>query len=87
MASDFVISRAVAGLKTFIPWIENKVHSECHHLLNNGLLYLKGGDLDEELKGISYRYTVFDIHTFFTERFFESKKIVYVDLTTRKYKN
>lgn len=81
---DFIISRAVAGLKTFIPWIKNKVHSECHHSLNNGLLYLKGGDLQEELKRIRYRYTLFYIHAFFTEKFFETKKIVYIDLVEEK---
>ena len=73
---DFVVSRAVTNMTDFRKWVKgkfNKIHS---NTLNNGILYLKGGDLTEELKGISYqRYNIAD---FFEEEFFETKKVVYI---------
>jgi len=77
---DFVISRAVTRMKPFIAWIRKNVHAENSHDLKNGVLYLKGGDLDEELNEINRPYRIYELKTFFDEPFFETKKIVHVPL-------
>ncbi|MCB4799579.1 16S rRNA (guanine(527)-N(7))-methyltransferase RsmG [Neotamlana laminarinivorans] len=79
---DFIVSRAVAAMPTFVHWVKGKIKKEQNHDLKNGILYLKGGDLSEELK--TYRTaTIYDLPDFFEEVFFETKKIVHLPL---KYK-
>ena len=73
---DFVLSRGVTKMPTFKKWVKNKFNRVHNNTLNNGILYLKGGDLTEELKGIKYRN--YKISDFFYESFFESKKLVYI---------
>lgn len=74
---DFIVSRAVAAMPTFTHWVKGKVKKESIHERRNGILYLKGGDLTEELK--NYRAAqVFDLTEFFEEEFFETKKVVYL---------
>ena len=79
---DFVISRAVAAMPTFVHWIKGKVSKQQNNALKNGILYLKGGDLTEELK-LYTKTTLYDLSTYFEEDFFETKKIVHLPL---KYK-
>jgi len=79
---DFIISRAVAAMPTFVRWIKGRIKKESVHERKNGILYLKGGDLSEELK--EYKTAqIFELNTFFTEEFYETKKVVYLPL---KYK-
>lgn len=79
---DFIISRAVAQMETFVNWTKGKIAKKQQHNLKNGILYLKGGDLSEELKLFSSTNT-YDLTSFFDEEFFETKKIVHLPL---KYK-
>lgn len=80
---DFVVSRAVTRMNRFIPWVQNKVSNEDKNLLPNGILYLKGGDLTEELSEIKQDYDVFDLSAAYEEDFFETKKVVYVRINLR----
>lgn len=75
---DFVVSRAVAKLKPFYAWVKNKFNKVSNNELKNGILYLKGGDLQDELKESKLRYKTFDISEYYEEGFFETKKVVYV---------
>jgi 16S rRNA (guanine527-N7)-methyltransferase len=75
---DFVVSRAVTRMKEFYGWINTKVKSHSSHDLDNGILYLKGGDLEEEMDELKKRYKLYDLTEFFKEDFFETKKIVYL---------
>lgn len=75
---NFIVSRAVTTLPEFYSWIENKIISKSQNTLKNGVIYLKGGDLTEELKAFEKRHTVFDISNIFEEEFFETKKIVHI---------
>lgn len=79
---DFVISRAVAAMPTFVHWIKGKVAKKQQNELKNGILYLKGGDLSQELANYS-KSTIYNISDFYTEEFFETKKIVHLPV---KYK-
>lgn len=79
---DFIISRAVTNMTDFVGWIKNRVAKKSVHSIKNGILYLKGGDLSEELKPFT-KATQYDLNTYFEEDFFETKKIVYLPL---KYK-
>ena len=76
---DFVVSRAVAAMPTFVRWVNDKVHNKCSHTLKNGILYLKGGDLSEELAEFP-RAKIYDLSEYFEEEFFETKKVVYLPL-------
>jgi 16S rRNA (guanine527-N7)-methyltransferase len=77
---DFIVSRAVTRLKEFHGWINKKVKKDSVHPLFNGILYLKGGDLEEELAELKRPHQVIDLSQFFSEEFFETKKVVYVPL-------
>ena len=75
---DFVVSRAVSSLSTFLPWMKNKFMQRSLHPLPNGMFFLKGGDLTAELLLYHDRATVYPIRDFFKESFFEEKKVVYI---------
>lgn len=76
---DFIVSRAVAVMPTFTHWVKGKIKKESVHERRNGILYLKGGDLTEELK--EYKTAqVFDLTDYFKEDFFETKKLVYLPM-------
>lgn len=77
---DFIVSRAVTRLKEFYGWINKKVKKNSTHQLFNGILYLKGGDLDEELAELKKPHQVIELSDYFKEEFFETKKVVYVPL-------
>lgn len=79
---DFIVSRAVTTMPDFVSWVKNRVAKKSLHNLKNGILYLKGGDLTEELK-LYKKATLYDLNTYFEEDFFETKKIVHLPL---KYK-
>ena len=74
---DFVVSRAVTCMKIFQHWVRKRISTKQNNTIFNGIFYLKGGDLIEELKGIK-NVDVYEISDFFKEDFFETKKVVYV---------
>jgi 16S rRNA (guanine527-N7)-methyltransferase len=73
---DFIISRAVTKMKDFKKLIKGKLNNTSKNILKNGVLYLKGGDLDDELFGIKHQK--FNLPDYFAEDFFETKKVIYV---------
>ena len=75
---DFVISRAVVKMPIFINWVKKNIKGKDDNDLANGIFYLKGGDLSDELKGIENHQ--FDISEMFTEDFFKKKKVVYINM-------
>ncbi|WP_108808364.1 16S rRNA (guanine(527)-N(7))-methyltransferase RsmG [Aquimarina spinulae] len=79
---DFIVSRAVTNMPDFVKWVRKNIAKKNNHELQNGILYLKGGDLTEELalfpKAIQH-----NLSDYFEEEFFETKKVVYLPL---KYK-
>jgi 16S rRNA (guanine527-N7)-methyltransferase len=75
---DFIVSRAVTRLKEFYSWIHQKVKKNSLHQMDNGILYLKGGDLEEEMNEMKRPYQLFDLSDHFKEEFFETKKVVFV---------
>lgn len=77
---DFIVSRAVTRMKEFYGWVNNKVSNTCQHSIDNGILYLKGGDLEEEMKELRRPYSLYSLTDFFEEDFFETKKVVYVPI-------
>lgn len=76
---DFIISRAVTQMPKFIGWVRNKIKNENKNILPNGILYLKGGDLEEELKDFN-NIEIFSISDFFSNEFFKTKKVVWLPL-------
>jgi 16S rRNA (guanine527-N7)-methyltransferase len=75
---DFIISRAVTRIHRFLKWTQGKYRKESRGGLANGLLYLKGGDLTDELNEIKKDYTLYSLSDFFEGTFFETKKVLYV---------
>ena len=74
---NYVISRAVTEMPQFVKWIWSKIERGQKGTLPNGILYLKGGDLTEELSATRMKWTEYQIADFFEEEFFETKKVVY----------
>lgn len=74
---DYVVSRAVTAMPEFVGWVWNRIERGQKGSLPNGILYLKGGDLAEELALTGKRWDVYDISRFFDEEFFVTKKVVY----------
>jgi len=79
---DFIVSRAVTAMPGFVGWVKNKVNKKSKNELKNGILYLKGGDLTEELQNFP-KAIIYNLTDFFEEDFFETKKLVHLPL---KYK-
>jgi len=77
---DFIVSRAVTRMKEFYGWVNTKSKPKSTHSLDNGILYLKGGDLDEEMNELKRPYSVTNLQDFFSEEFFETKRVVYLPL-------
>lgn len=75
---DFIVSRAVTAMPEFLTWTKNKFKTKNNHPLRNGILYLKGGDLEEEMKSVKQKISYYPIPEFFEEEFFETKKVVYL---------
>ena len=76
---DFIVSRAVTNMPDFVSWIKDKIKKQQKHELKNGILYLKGGDLTEELASFP-NATEYTISDFFEGEFFETKKVVHLPL-------
>ncbi len=76
---DFIVSRAVAQMETFAHWVNGKVAKKNQHERKNGILYLKGGNLAEELKYFP-KATVFPLSEYFEEEFFDTKSVVHLPL-------
>ncbi|GAA4270740.1 16S rRNA (guanine(527)-N(7))-methyltransferase RsmG [Aquimarina gracilis] len=79
---DFVVSRAVTNMPDFVKWVRKNIAKKSNHELQNGILYLKGGDLTEEL-ALFPKAVEHNLSDYFEEEFFETKKVVYLPL---KYK-
>jgi len=75
---DFVVSRAVTELVTFTTWVRKSFSNNNFNAFKNGLLYLKGGDLTDELKPFGKHTQVYNLSDYFKEDFFETKKVVYL---------
>lgn len=76
---DFIVSRAVAQMETFVRWTKGKIAKKQNHDLKNGILYLKGGDLTQELQKYTSA-TIYDLPNYFDEPFFETKKVVHLGM-------
>ncbi len=83
---DFIVSRAVTNMPDFVSWVDDKVSKKQNHELANGILYLKGGDLTEELKDFP-KATQYNLSDFFSDEFFETKKVVHLPLKYKKQVN
>jgi 16S rRNA (guanine527-N7)-methyltransferase len=77
---DFVVSRAVTRLLPFYGWVKGKININNYNKLKNGILYLKGGDLKEELKELGKKSKVYELSNHFEEEFFETKMVVHVPM-------
>jgi 16S rRNA (guanine527-N7)-methyltransferase len=77
---EFVVSRAVTRMAPFVGWVRKNISRNSFHPIRNGILYLKGGDLTEELAELTMKTRSYDLSDFFEEEFFETKKVVYVPL-------
>ena len=75
---DFIVSRAVTKMPSFLKWTKGKFSKENKNEFKNGIFYLKGGDLSEEMKTVKKAVQYFLISEFFEQEFFETKKVVYV---------
>jgi len=79
---DFIVSRAVAVMPTFVHWVKGKIAKKQNHNIKNGILYLKGGDLTEEL----HKYktaTIYNLSDYYSEDFFDTKKLVHLPIKFR----
>lgn len=76
---DFIVSRAVTNMPDFVKWVQNKVRKDSFHTVENGILYLKGGDLTEELKPFPDAY-IYELSEVFDLEFYETKKVVHLPI-------
>jgi len=79
---DFVVSRAVTRMDDFVKWVRKKIRRKNKHEIKNGILYLKGGDLTEELQNFPSA-ALYDLTNFFDDPFFETKKVVHIPIKYR----
>lgn len=77
---DFIVSRPVTRLGDFIPWVQNKIAKKDRNGVSNGILYLKGGDLREEMKEARVKAELHAISDYFQEEFFETKYVLYLPM-------
>ncbi|HEV7346855.1 16S rRNA (guanine(527)-N(7))-methyltransferase RsmG [Telluribacter sp.] len=77
---EFVVSRAVTRLKPFVGWVRQSISRNSFHDLKNGVLYLKGGDLTEEIEELGRKVNTYELSDYFSEDFFATKKVVHVPL-------
>lgn len=80
---DFIVSRAVTTMPDFVKWVRKKVAKNQKNELRNGILYLKGGDLTEELS-VFTSASLYDLSDFFEEEFFETKKVVHLPIKFKR---
>ena len=77
---DFVVSRAVTRLSEFTPWVRNKFEKQDRNGVPNGIIYLKGGNLREEIKEARLKAELHPLSSYFEEDFFDTKYVVYVPM-------
>ncbi len=77
---DFIVSRAVTAFPAFVALTRNRIRENNFNDLPNGILYLKGGDFEEEIKNFKDKISVYNIPEFFGEEFFETKKLIYMKI-------
>jgi len=75
---DFVVSRAVTRLPEFNKWVQHKIKRKGFNELKNGIIYIKGGDVLDEIIGTGKHYKIFELHQVFEEAFFETKKVIHL---------
>ena len=75
---DFIVSRAVTTLPKFVGWVQGKISDQTKNSVPNGILYLKGGDITEELAETKMQHNIYELSDYFEESFFETKKIVHL---------
>jgi 16S rRNA (guanine527-N7)-methyltransferase len=80
---DFVVSRAVTAFPRFVSMVRTKISSQNNNDLLNGILYLKGGDFEEEIEPFIKQIQVYELHDFFQEDFFETKKLIHMTLKNK----
>lgn len=74
---DFIVSRAVTRTNRFMPWVEHKFKTKSFNTIPNGFLFLKGGDLEDELAEVKKEYQQFSINEMFGDEFFQTKSVIY----------
>ena len=80
---DFVVSRAVTAFPRFVSMARTKVASQSNNDLPNGILYLKGGDFDEEIEPFRKQIQVYELQSFFQEEFFETKRLIHMSIKNK----
>ncbi|MBL7966366.1 MAG: 16S rRNA (guanine(527)-N(7))-methyltransferase RsmG [Prolixibacteraceae bacterium] len=80
---DFVVSRAVTAFPRFVAMVRTKVANQSNNDLSNGILYLKGGDFEEEISPFGQSLTVYNLQDFFIEDFFETKRLIHLPLKNK----
>lgn len=75
---DFIVSRAVTAFPDFVSLVGSKISAGQRNTIHNGILYLKGGEFEEELKPFGNRVRVYALRSFFEEEFFETKKLIHL---------
>ncbi|WP_114752260.1 16S rRNA (guanine(527)-N(7))-methyltransferase RsmG [Pleomorphovibrio marinus] len=74
----FVVSRAVTQMEKFMPWVKGKFKKEDVLDIPNGIFYLKGGDIDEEMESLNISYVSYHLEDYFQDAYFETKKVIYI---------
>lgn len=80
---DFIVSRAVAAMPTFVHWVKGRIAKKQNNELKNGILYLKGGNLIAELQNYKTA-SIYNLSDYFTEDFFDTKKLVHLPMKFKK---
>lgn len=80
---DFVVSRAVTAFPRFVAMVRTKVASKSNNDLPNGILYLKGGDFEEEVEPFRKQIQVYELQSFFQEEFFETKRLIHMTIKNK----
>jgi 16S rRNA (guanine527-N7)-methyltransferase len=80
---DFVVSRAVTAFPRFVSMVRTKVASKSNNDLPNGILYLKGGDFEEEIEPFIKQIRVYELQSFFNEEFFETKRLIHMTIKNK----
>lgn len=75
---DFIVSRAVTNIPAFLPWTRNKIRKTSTNALKNGILYLKGENVTDELNDLKIDFKIFPLNSYFEEDFFETKVVLYI---------
>jgi len=80
---DFVVSRAVTAFPRFVSMVRTKIANQSNNDLPNGILYLKGGDFEEEIEPFRKQIQIYELQSFFQEEFFETKRLIHMTLKNK----